>query len=162
MFHDVPLPGLEKLATNPRGRVPITARARRSFWHKVKMTDTSSCWFWTGAVSSDGYGRITWTHNGRSRTMGTHRFALTLAHGSLPPGTVAAHACNNPLCVRVGKAHVHISSQSENLRYAVEHKRHYSNQVCVDSSKRRTRSLTHRATHTGLNPRSSPIQEGLF
>lgn len=162
MFVDVPIPGLDVPTSVAQELVPITARARRSFWHKVLTSETSTCWFWTGAVSSDGYGRITWTLNGNSRTMGTHRFALTLAHGQLPPGTVAAHGCNNPLCVRVGNEHVHASTQSENIRFAVRSQRHLSNQPRVDSTQRRKHALTTRANHTGLHHFSTTSDDTLF
>lgn len=156
--YDRPLPGMNHL-TRPALTtaecddetvpIPITAAARRRFWKRIVVT-TTGCWFWTGAVASDGYGRITWTLDGRSRSLSTHRFALHLAHGpELPPGLVAAHGCDHPLCVRVAAGHVHLSSQSANLRHAVNVGRHEGTIPVVGSTHRRDHSLSARMTLTG-------------
>lgn len=152
-FVNVPLPGMGNLqpATDSRGHglLPITAAARRSFWNRV-LTNTGGCWLWTGAVGSSGYGRITWTSEGESRTLSTHRFALTLASGAeLPSRLVAAHGCDNPLCVRVGGGHVHLSTQSDNLAHAVASGRHEGVTTVNDSRHRRNQSLALRSQHTG-------------
>lgn len=152
-FDDVPLPGLDGLEPSPsRSRraagapAVITARARRSFWAKVHRTE-SGCWIWTGAVSSEGYGRITWTMpTGKEKTMSTHRFSLHLAYGKpLPRGLVGDHACNTPLCVRVHPRHVRLRSQSDNLTWAVDAKRAAGRKRTVDSTRRRQTSLDQRA-----------------
>ena len=67
-----------------------------------KIVYSPGCWFWTGAISTpDGYGRFT------------------------------EHACNEPLCVRVSPDHVHRSTQSANLRYAVGRGRHDGSRLAV-------------------------------
>lgn len=145
---DVPLPGLASLRRTRPSTVRITTAARRSFWRRVRVTD-SGCWIWTGAVASDGYGRITWTHHGVPRTLSTHRFALTLALGTIPAGIVAAHGCDHPLCVRFGAGHVHPSTQSANLHHAIDAGRHDNVNLVVDSTRRRQQSLTARAMLLG-------------
>lgn len=167
-FDNVPIPGLGDLTPPPRPRVPdapvkITARARKSFWAKVRRTE-SSCWVWTGAVSSEGYGRITWTMpNGKEKTMSTHRFALHLAYGKpLPPGLVGDHGCNTPLCVRVHPDHVRLRSQSDNLAWAVDAKRAAGRQRTVDSTRRRHTSLTQRALLLGDTTEDSDDEPTLF
>lgn len=148
MFYDVALPGLEDLTTQPAQDVAITDAARRRFWNRVEHTD-SGCWFWTGAVASDGYGRITWTHRDQPRTLSTHRFALHLAHGWLPAGLVAQHTCNHPLCVRVGGTHLFLGQQSDNILWAVHSGRHDGRRTVVNSRERRANSLRQRHRLTG-------------
>lgn len=153
VFTEVPLPGLEHLTVDPVDirlhDVPITEAARRSFWRRVTTT-ASGCWMWSGAVGDDGYGRITWTHHGKSRTLSTHRFALHLAHGpTLPPHLVSAHGCDRTLCVRVGYGHLQLATQPDNLAHAVAVGRHAGTAVVVDSARRRDEALRIRADLTG-------------
>lgn len=147
------IPGLELLGATRRGArqdsLTITQSARTRFWARVDQT-SSGCWIWQGAVGDDGYGRITWTYNGASRTLSTHRFALHLAFGpALPSGLVGAHRCDHPLCVRVGADHVHLSTQALNLRHAVNVGRHDGTALVVDSTRRRDESLRVRSALTG-------------
>lgn len=154
-FDDIPLPGLDDLAPSqpaprPSAPVDITAAARKAFWAKVRRTD-SGCWIWTGAVSSEGYGRITWTmRNKKEKTMSTHRFALHLAYGpTLPSGMVGDHKCNTPLCVRVHPDHVRLRSQSDNLAFAVDSGRAAGRRRTVNSARRRQAALDQRALLLG-------------
>lgn len=153
-FAEVPIPGLETVGESAVGTthtwpLEITPAARSRFWSRVHATE-SGCWIWQGAVGDDGYGRITWTHNGVARTLSTHRFALHLAFGpKLPAGLVGAHRCDRPLCVRVGANHVHLSTQALNLRHAVDVGRHEGTALVVDSARRRDESLRVRSKLTG-------------
>lgn len=137
-WEDVPLPGMDQIqapARPPRrsdrtGRrhdpqLPITDAVTRSFWNKVVRGPGDFCWIFCGAISgTDGYGRITWQVRGRTRTVSAHRFALMLVEGELADGVIGEHSCNQPLCVRVAPGHLHSSTQSHNMRYAVELGRH--------------------------------------
>lgn len=127
-LHEIPLPGLD-IETGQSRTARTTARA---YSNTIAPTDTAvaafhskivttpGCLIFCGAISDpDGYGRMTWRSGGVSRTMSAHRFALTLAFGELPVGTVAEHRCNEPLCVRVDAGHVICSTQSASLAYAV-------------------------------------------
>lgn len=152
-WHTDPIPGLEDLELGIDSpvsrRLSITDAARHRYWSRVYPT-TSGCWIWTGAVGDDGYGRITWTRSGRTRTCSTHRFALHLAYGPvLPVGLVAAHGCDHPLCVRVGVNHVHLSTQTANLNHAISVGRHDGPALVVDSTRRREHALRARAAMTG-------------
>lgn len=154
-----PIPGLEGLVADTvlsqSRHLAITDAARHRFWSRVYQT-VSGCWIWTGAVGDDGYGRITWTRAGRTRTCSTHRFSLHLAHGPvLPVGLVAAHGCDHPLCVRVGVDHVHLSTQTANLNHAISVGRHDGPALVVDSTRRREHALRCRAQLTGS--REAPV-----
>lgn len=148
---DVALPGMPH---PPEGRVQVPARgqvvndntlepsAADIERFNAKVVHSPTCWFWTGAISSpDGYGRFTWQQNNAQRTMLAHRFALLVAGERLDVTTVAEHACNEPLCVRVDDEHVHRSTQAANLQYAVRSGRHIGNVATVDSTHRALRSL---------------------
>lgn len=92
--------------------------AIRRFWDKV--VKGPRCWIFTGTVSSpDGYGRFTFQRNNRQRTMSAHRFALLVSGHELVPGLVGEHHCNEPLCVRVDADHLGLTTQAENLAWAV-------------------------------------------
>lgn len=120
-------------------RPVITDAVRERFFSRVIKTD--SCWLWTGAISSpDGYGRMALHHQGRQQSVATHRLALWLAYPDLGTDFVAEHHCNEPLCVRVGPGHVHVSTQSDNLRYAVACGRAMGPRVTVNSAARVQRS----------------------
>lgn len=103
----------------------IDSDVRAAFWSRVVRSP--SCWFWTGAISSEGYGRFTWQRGKKQRTISAHRLTLLLSGIELSPGDVAEHFCNEPLCVRVDSEHVHVSDQSANIRYAVALGRHRGN-----------------------------------
>lgn len=78
------------------------------FWSKV---DTGGeCWLWLGHVSNRGYGMFY-----VDRTMKlAHRVSYTWAHGSINPGLVVDHQCNNTRCVR--PSHLRAMTQLENVR----------------------------------------------
>jgi hypothetical protein len=73
-----------------------------NFWAKVNRTDSSSCWPWQGAVSSNGYGSTGWD----GKICGAHRIAAFLAgiiatpfwNPSRSDKTLVLHKCDNPLC----------------------------------------------------------------
>lgn len=86
------------------------------------IVQTSACWIWMGALSTDGYGRFgfTDTQTGERRTVTPHRAAAELVLGPAPEGSTHLHDCDVRLCCRVGSGHVRIGTQAENRRHAVE------------------------------------------
>lgn len=64
-----------------------------AFWAKVRKT--RSCWVWTGAKLSFGYGHLLW----RGRYRVAHHVAYELLIGPVPDGLVTDHLCRNPACV---------------------------------------------------------------
>lgn len=127
----------------PDPDLPLTQRAQRRFWQRVVRGEGDQCWIWVGAISSpDGYGRFTWQHNRRRRTVSAHRVALMIAHnGELPADLVGEHYCCEPLCVRVGVGHLRLTTQAINLARAVALGRHVSNHEVVASYDRAARSF---------------------
>jgi hypothetical protein len=51
-----------------------------NFWRRVRRT--RGCWFWTGSVTTIGYGRC----RIGVHTVRTHRLAYELAYGPIPNG----------------------------------------------------------------------------
>lgn len=66
------------------------------FWSRVNKTET--CWLWTAALHSAGYGVI--RINGNPGTLiYAHRFAYELANGPIPQGKHLDHLCRVHNCV---------------------------------------------------------------
>lgn len=63
------------------------------FWPKVDKTD--SCWLWTGAKNSSGYGRV----RKAGRDLAAHRLAYEEMIGPIPHGLQLDHLCRVRSCV---------------------------------------------------------------
>lgn len=70
---------------------PVTER----FWRFVQQQD--GCWEWIGNRSLKGYGVITATRTGGTRS--AHRLSWEIHHGPIPEGLFVCHHCDNPPCV---------------------------------------------------------------
>jgi hypothetical protein len=81
---------------------------------------TATCHIWTGAVGSDGYGRIAVKNKYDGPRMVTpHQIAAALRFGPIPAGATVLHDCEVRLCCRTDPGHVRIGTQGENVRDAV-------------------------------------------
>lgn len=80
---------------------------------KIVRIPGDECWWWTGAVSGRGHGRL-WL--GHGRVVIAHRFSYALVCGvqRLMAAEVLAHRCDNPLCQRVGEGHLVPSTNAAN------------------------------------------------
>ena len=63
------------------------------FWAKVSKS--GSCWLWTGARNSKGYGSFRLG----GRALGAHRLSYSERVGTIPPGMTLDHLCRNRACV---------------------------------------------------------------
>lgn len=92
------------------------------FWAKVHTRSPNECWDWRGAVTSSGYGNLSW----HGLTVQAHRVAYFLTNGGIALPTnfrqegVAAryrrfvlHKCDNRLCCN--PEHLFLGSMRSNL-----------------------------------------------
>jgi len=86
------------------------------FLKKIKKTD--SCWLWTGAIATTGYGIISIKDSvtNRRKSIYAHRVSFTLFKGDIPGRLVIDHLCMNKICVN--PEHLEAVTTTENtLRY---------------------------------------------
>lgn len=67
------------------------------FLAKVDIRGDGECWPWTGAVTTQGYGRLG-IKRGKPGQATAHRVSLVLATGALVAGPCVCHHCDNPPC----------------------------------------------------------------
>jgi hypothetical protein len=80
------------------------------FWSKCIPEPNSVCWLWLGAVTQQGYGRIS---VGNRRCVMAYRFAFEHAVGPIPNGLDLDHLCRNGYCVN--PAHLEPVTHRENM-----------------------------------------------
>ena len=83
---------------------------------------TEGCWLWTGAKSSNGYGKITQRRKRKTENWSTHRLAWIVAFGDIRPGASVLHKCDVRLCVRPD--HLFLGTHAENMHDRNEKGRH--------------------------------------
>jgi HNH endonuclease len=66
------------------------------FERHTRKTDT--CWIWTGAHNTQGYGGFSWKKDGY-KMIRAHRASWIIYHGAIPNGMWVLHKCDNPSCV---------------------------------------------------------------
>lgn len=116
------------------------------FWARVKKSE-DSCWLWTGARSSNGYGKI----GGANRSNDyTHRVAWTLAHGEIPEGLFVCHRCDVKLCVRPD--HLFLGTLQDNHADMTNKGRNFSGEPCsaVNRGSRNNRAILTEAQATEI------------
>jgi hypothetical protein len=78
---------------------------------RERLVKMDNCWEWTGATTSNGYGRF------RGRRV--HRIAYEWATDRpIPPDMVVRHKCDNRLCCR--PSHLELGTKAQNTRDAID------------------------------------------
>jgi hypothetical protein len=81
-----------------------------AFLRFVTPLGPNECWLWQGAVSPQGYGKLTYKHKDHR----AHRFAHEIFNGPIPSKLVVRHTCHNKLCVN--PAHLLIGTDKDNTQ----------------------------------------------
>lgn len=77
----------------------------------TKVNKTERCWFWEGALTRKGYGRIRIDFKGHCTN--AQRVAWNLWKGIIPKGIRVLHTCDVRNCVR--PSHLWLGTQLENI-----------------------------------------------
>jgi hypothetical protein len=99
-------------SNRPRKHLPghhVRNKGLRRFWSRVVKTE--SCWLWTGAKTSAGYGQVRID----GVTVFAHRFAYESSRGTTSLDIL--HSCDNPSCVNPD--HLRPGTHLENMHDAV-------------------------------------------
>ena len=82
------------------------------FWQRVEITP--SCWYWTGILDLDGYGKFrTGTGRGNNFQVAAHRWLFERLIIPVPDGFELDHLCRNRRCVN--PYHLQIVTHAVNM-----------------------------------------------
>ena len=96
------------------------------FWRRVDKNGPlhsalgTRCWLWRGELAY-GYGRFTYTQNGKRYQVAAHRFAWELANNKKLDRSRALHRCDVPSCVN--PQHLYAGTAQQNMMDAMRRKR---------------------------------------
>lgn len=92
----------------------------KAFWDKVQI-NPNGCWLWTGAIDTQGYGRIARTPFGQKAAK-VHRLIFEHVHGAIPNGAHICHTCHRQACINPN--HLYAGTAQSNMDDKMKAGRH--------------------------------------
>jgi hypothetical protein len=86
---------------------------RERTMEKVMLIPFSTCWLWSGAMSSGKYGGYGLINVGGNKIRNAHRVVYELHKGAVPEGLDLDHLCRSRWCVN--PEHLEPVTRKENL-----------------------------------------------
>lgn len=103
--------------TTKQLRERLGAREVERFLSKTSPCPITGCWWWSGCLDKDGYGRFLIRFNRKKEQWRAHRVSLFLAGIDLGTDLVVMHSCDQPSCVN--PQHLSVGTQSQNIQDCV-------------------------------------------
>lgn len=113
-----------------RTRSRLVCSIECSFLQKIRhiRKDSASCWEWSGAHLSSGYGKLSY---GKTQDV-AHRVSYRTFRGAIPDGLVVCHTCDNKKCVN--PAHMFLGTLKDNNYDCIQKNRHVVGRIGTEHS----------------------------
>lgn len=109
----------------PRSKGQVYRSAIDRLFEKFLPEPNSGCWLWTGAMSGNSYGSMSY----EGRMQKAHRVAYKMFVGPVPEGMDLDHLCRTRICCNPD--HLEPVTRSENLRRSPLMDRRSANTHCL-------------------------------
>ena len=109
-----------------RGKYRKAIKSDAEFWARLTPSAAQpGCLEWSGRVDKGGYGPFA-RHGQRM----AHRVAYVIEHGSIPPGKLVLHNCDNPPCCN--PHHLYLGDAKDNSRDRTERMRDPRHRITIE------------------------------